>query len=400
MSVTHQGMRFDSFSGHSAMGVIPSGQKDFIVGEVLRALGGGRMDSRGGFNARFDAAERAHVDRALRFFSYLLNPQRTHLDAAEVGFTQRALTYISPEMHPTLVPPLEARKWIPTVVEGNPGDASYLWRKPTRTGIARFFAPGGARDLPVVGAFIGEINIPYFTVGAQIQYDYFELLAIGAALANGQPFDFVKEKLIAALEANEKKLDLIAAFGSATPPSSYGIETDADVGMTGLLNNASISNYAIPVGASGSKLWVNKTADEVLADLSGIVAYQRSSTYKVHAPNTMLMPIAEKQSLISRRMSDVSGESILGYFQRTQREAGQPIDVFDWQYMTGSGTASSDQMVVFNRDPRMLKHVLSTDKATLPASTSGLITTQIVYSRTAGTCIWYPLSITSSSYIG
>lgn len=357
------------------VGACPSWFKSRWLSVAASQLGGNRLDSHG-------------------FYS------TARLDAGEVGFTQRALTHISNVLAPTLVPPLEARKYIPTVIEGNPGDTSYLWRRPTRTGMARFFAPGAAMDLPVVGAIIDEINVPYYTVGAELQYDYFELLAIGAALANGQPFDFVKEKLIAALEANEKKLDLIAAFGSATPPNSYGIEVDADVGMTGLLNNANITQYSIPVGAAGSKTWALKTADEVLADLFGIVSYQIASTYKVHMPNTMLLPIPEFQAIANRRMSDISDSTILSFFLESQRKIGQPIDVFSWMYMTGSGTASSDQMTVFNRDPRMQKHVLSTDKSALPTTTNGLVTTQVVYSRTAGLTFFYPLGTTSASYIG
>ena len=165
-----------------------------------------RFDSRGAFAARHDAAESA--------------------------FTQRALTYVMTEVWPTLIPPLKARMFIPTAVKGNPGDEFLVWRKPTRTGMARLFAPGSAMDLPVVGLMIEEIPQRFYPVGVKLVYDYFELLAIGAALANGQPVDLVGEKLKAALEAIEKKLDVIAAFGTATPPAGYAVEVDADAAPT------------------------------------------------------------------------------------------------------------------------------------------------------------------------
>lgn len=398
MVASFNGVRFDSLGTQSSGSLMPRGQKDHIIGEVFRQMG--RMDSARGAQPRYDAAERVHVDRALRLIAFLANPAEVRLDANETGFLQKALTHISLEEHPTLVPPLEARKWIPTVVEGNPGDASYLWRKPTRTGIAQFFGPGIARDLPVGGAYVEEINTQYYTIGMKILWDYFELLAMGAAVANGQPFNFIGERLTAALEGNEKKLDLIAAFGSAAVPNNYELFQDADVGLTGLLNNASISNYAIPVGAAGSKAWVNKTADEVLADLFGIVSYQVSTTAKVHTPNTMLLPIPEFQAIANRRMSDISDSTILSFFLKSQKEIGQPIDVYSWQYMAGSGQSSSDQMIVYARDTRMGKHVLSTDKAALASTTAGLVTEQVVYSRTAGWICFYPLAVTSSSFIG
>src|SRR5258708_446103 len=112
----------------------------------------------------------------------------------------------------------------------------------------------------------------------------------------------------------------------------------------------------------------------------------------------MLLPISEHQAVISRRLSDVSGESILSYFMRTQREAGQPIDVYPWQYLSGSGSSSSDQMIVFKRDPRMLEHVLAMDASPLEPTRSGLETTQPVIARSCGLIEHYPLSITSASF--
>lgn len=321
-------------------------------------------------------------------------------DAAESAFTQRALTFIATEVFPTLIPPLKARQFIPTVVKGNPGAETYVWRKPTRTGIARLHAQGGALDSPVVGLTMEEVPQHLYTVSVQLKYNYFELLAVGMALENGQPVDLVGEKLKAALEAIEKKLDLIAAFGTGTQPSSFSVEIDADVGLTGLLNSSLSSVYTTPQGAYGSKTWALKTADEVLADLFGIVAYQRSSTYEVHGGDTLVVPVSEFNAISGRRLSDVSGETILSFFVRTQREAKQPIDVFPWYYLSGAGLGSSDMGVLFKRDPRMLEHVLTMDASPLEPTKAGLETSQQVVARTAGLIQHYPLSVTTMSYIG
>jgi hypothetical protein len=357
--------------GINAHGLISEGFKYRWLGAAAQKLA--RYDARSVFNARFDSAESM--------------------------FTQRALTYIATEVYPTLIPPLKARQFIPTAVKANPGASSYVWRKPTRTGMARLFAPGAALDLPVAGMFTEEINQYFYPVGTKLIYDYFELLAIGMALENGQPVDLVGEKLKAALEAVEKKLDIIAAFGTATPPTGYAIEVDADVGITGLLNSTLASVYQTPNGALNSKAWSSKTADEVLADLSGIVAAQRATTFEVHAPDTIILPIAQFQSILSRRLSDVSGESILSYFLRTQREAGQPIDVYPWMYCQGAGSSSSDLMVAFKRDPRMVQHTLNMDATPLEPTKAGLETTQPVVARTAGVILFYPLSVTYGSHI-
>jgi hypothetical protein len=355
---------------------------------------------RGLVNDGFKAAWLARVGPSLQRFDAARGGYQARHDAAETVFTQRALTHIASEVFPTLIPPLKARAFLPTAVKANPGAESYVWRKPTRTGIARLFAPGAALDLPVVGLLMEEIPAPFYPVGCELRYDYFELLAIGMSLENGVPVDLVGEKMKAALEAIEKKLDIIAAFGTATPPTGFAAEVEADVGMEGLLNSSLVSQYTIPAGASGHKDWARKTADEVLADLNGLVAFQRASTYEVHYGDTMVIPPSEHQALIGRRLSDVSGESILSFFMRTQREAGYPIQVHPWMYCAGSGSSSSDQVVFYKHDPRMLEHVLAMDATPLEPSKEGLETVQPVVAKTAGLLVHYPLSVTAGSFIG
>lgn len=336
-------------------------------------------------NGRFDAASAQYKAR---------------FDASESIFTQRALAYLESKVFPTLIPPIKAREFVPTQVKANQGAEFYVWQKLTRTGIARLFAPGAALDLPVAGFMVEQVPQRFYPVGVKLMYNYFELLAVGMALENGQPVDLVGEKMKAALEAVEKKLDLIAAFGTATPPASYGVEVDADPGLLGILNQTLASTYTTPTGASGSKTWAGKTGDEVLADLFGIRAAQRSTTFEVHDGDTLLMPILQYDDIASRRLSDISQETILSFFIRTQKEIGRPIEVHPWQYNAGAGSSSSDRMVLFKRDPAMLQHVLAMDATPLEASKNGLVTEQPVVAKTAGLVLHYPLSVTYGDFIG
>lgn len=349
-------------------GLIRSHFKNQWIARAGSQLGDGRLDSSSGqFRARYDSAETA--------------------------FTQRALTFIDKQVFATLIPPLEARTFIPTNVRGNPGDETYLWRKYTRTGLARLFAPGAALDLPRASFYTEEIYQRYYPVGVKVVYDYFELLAIGSALANGQPVDLVGESLKAALEAIEKKLDIIAAFGTATPPTGFALEVEADVGITGLLNNPNATMYTIPVGGAGSQAWANKTSMEIANDLFGIVGGQVASTFKVHRPDTIIVPIAQFENQLTRPMSSTSQESIISYVQRTWQAMGQPVQILSWMYAAGAGAGSTDRMVAYKRDPRMLEHILAMDASPLAATTQGLETTQPVVAKTAGLVCRYPLAL-------
>ncbi len=320
------------------------------------------------------------------------------LDAAETPFTERALTYIETFMYATLNPPLEARTFIPTSVKATAGAETYLWRKITRTGMARLIT-GSALDLPRASMFTEEVRQPFYPIGVKIVYNYFELLAVGMALSNGQGVDLIGESLRAAMEAVEKKLDIVAAFGTAAPPAGFGIEQEADVGLTGLLNNPNTSVLTLPPGASGQTAWASKTPDEILLDLNAMVGGQVAATFKVHRPDTILVPILADEVQLQRRMSDVSGETIKSFFLRTRREGGHTIEILSWMYMAGSGAAGLDLMISYKRDPRMFEHVLAMDATPLPATTHGLETTQPVLAKTAGIVPRYPLSITSATGI-
>jgi len=341
------------------------------------------------------AAAKIGADR----FDSAAGKWRPRYDSAETGLTTMALTFIDKQVWETLLPPLKARLFIPTSKKGHPGDETYKWHKLTRIGVARLLAPGAGLDLPRANAYREEIYQRYYGIGVKIVYDYFELLAIGAAAANGQPFDLVGESMKAALEAIEKKLDLIAAFGTAAviTTAGFGLEVEADVGLTGLLNNANATAYTPATGAAGGTAWSTKTPDEVLADLNGIVGGQVSSTYEVHRPDTLIVPISQFETQLQRRMSDVSGETILSFFRRTRREAGHDVEVIPWQYAAGAGSGGIDIMCAYKREPRMLEHVLSMDATPLAATTQGLETTQAVIAKTAGVVLHYPLSVSLSA---
>lgn len=382
----------------------------------------GRLDASGGspFVASFDTGERQYIDLALKVITAVMTGRmdaqvlgivkrgqirvdgrpfyQPKKDAAETAFTQRALTFVDTFPYATLIPPLKARTIIPTSVKGNPGDNTYLYRRYTRTGMARFVT-GSGRDLPVANLYVNEISQPAYPLGIKIIYSYFELLAVGAALANGQPVDLVGQSMMAALEGIEKKLDIVAAFGTATPPTGFVLEVDADLGITGLLNNAYATAYTIATGAAGGTAWSTKTPDEILADLLGIVGSQVATTYEVHEPDLIVVPISQMRTQLTRRMSDISNTTILEFFQRTMREMGSPVEIREWMYMAGAGTASADLMIAVKRDPRMFEHILLLDATPMAPSTVGMETEQDVIAKTAGVVVRYPLSISKGSGI-
>lgn len=160
--------------------------------------------------------------------------------------------------------------------------------------------------------------------------------------------------------------------------------------MLGLLNQPSATLYTVANGFAGFTEWSTKTPDEVIADLTGIVAAQIASTFKVFTSDTMLLPISQYESIGGRSMGDGRSDTILSYFLRTNKHIKE-ID--SWMYLTGAGAGSTDRMVAYKKDPRMVRHMISMEFTQLPPQLDGMTYMVPCLAKTAGVVCPYPLSV-------
>lgn len=317
-------------------------------------------------------------------------------DAAESVFVERALLYVETEAYNTLIPPMEGRKYVP--VEPAPVGAKFTtYKQFTRTGIARLMTEKG-QDLPNAGLFVKEFTHQFYPVGASYQYDYLDLLAAGMSMQNGgPPLNLDLELSTAAYEAIEKKLDLISAIGSGTS-NGFGIEDEADVGMLGLANitNASLYVLATGSGPGATQAWSTKTPDEIIADLTGIVASIISLSFKTFVPDTLLTPIAQYESIGGRSMGDGRSDTILSYFLKTNKHIKE---MDSWAYLSGAGGSGSDRMICYKKDKRMVRHMIAMEFTQLPPQFENLTTKVPCLAKTAGVISPYPTSIAYGDHL-
>lgn len=325
------------------------------------------------------------------FVASVLGPNfaARRLDSGESIFVERALLFIEAQPYNTLVPPMKGRLLVPTDNSSHPGASHTVYRRYTRTGVARMIT-GRGQELPTVGLFVQEDSHRFFAVGAAYEYSYFDLLAVGMALANGQTINLDLELSIAAREAIEKKFDIIAGLGTASAALTYSVELEEDAGLLGLLNLPNARSYTPAVGAALGTAWSTKTPDEVLADLNGIVGDQVASTYEVHIPDTLIVPPAQREQQLTRSMGDGRSDSIETYFLKVNPHIKK---IESWMYCAGIGAGSSDVMVCYKRDPRMVRHMISMEATTLPPQQKDLMTRVPVIAKTAGVVSPYPLSV-------
>ena len=328
---------------------------------------------------RFDAADRS--------------------DAAETAFFERALTYVEAQVLYRDIPPLEGRQYVATSPLDPPGTKRTEYRMITRVGRAQLATETGD-DAPTSTFYQQTFGHNYVTVKGSYQYTYDELLAAQLASQNSQgmggpPINIDMEDALAAREGIAQALDVICGFGtSATVPTGI-IPLTPDLGILGLLNQPYASTYTIPNGANGSPLWSNKTPDEIVADLTGIVAYQISSTYKVYSPKRIIVDVNNYQSqLAGRRMGDGSDETILSFFTRTRRESEQPVEVRSWQFCAGAGAAGTNRMIAYDPDERKGCLKMSQEFTQLQVEYQRETYRVPCRAKTAGVIARRPLSIT------
>lgn len=309
--------------------------------------------------------------------------QTGRLDADESVFVERALLYVETETYNTLFPPLEGRRFVPVDNKTPPGAKFTTYRQYTRTGIARLVTERGL-DLPTSNLFVKEFSHQFYRLGASYQYTLDDLLAAQFSSTNGgPPLNIDLEMALAARESIEKKLDNIARVGS-----SDGLQPS--LGMLGLLNQTSATTYTVANGATGSQLWSSKTPDEIIADMTGIVANQVATTFKVFIPDTMLLPISQYETIAGRSMGDGRSDTILSYFLKISRHIKE---VDSWQFLSGAGSGSTDRMVVYIKDPRYVRHMISQEFTQLPPTFENFVYTTSCTAKSAGVVVPYPLSI-------
>ncbi len=129
------------------------------------------------------------------------------------------------------------------------------------------------------------------------------------------------------------------------------------VSSTGLINNANVTRTTAPAHTSGGTdtQWSKKTADEILADINFVLSsvWRDNDCSSDALPNHILIPVDQFGALVTRKVGDDSGKSILTYVLEnnlTVQQGGQLV-ISPCKWCKQAGTASSDRMVCYMNRP-------------------------------------------------
>ena len=134
---------------------------------------------------------------------------------------------------------------------------------------------------------------------------------------------------------------------------------DTVLGVSGLVNNSAVTTADVAANAGGtSKLWINKTADEILNDVNGLLhAAWEASGYAV-VPSKLLLPPAKYGYLLSQKVSSAGNVSILEYIKANSiplAQNGVALDIQPTKWLTARGAGGTDRMAVYSQKPDFVR---------------------------------------------
>lgn len=123
-----------------------------------------------------------------------------------------------------------------------------------------------------------------------------------------------------------------------------------EVSATGLVNSSKVTVDTVAAGISGSTLWVNKTADEILEDVNTELTNAWSASAFAVCPGKLLLPPAQFAYIASQKVSSAGNVSILKFLEDNSislKINGVALDIQPVKWLTGAGVGPSDRMVVY-----------------------------------------------------
>lgn len=241
-------------------------------------------------------------------------------------FFQRQLEYIQAQSYDVLYPDLMAREVFALNTEGGEGINSLTYRSYDKRGETAIIA-GKATDLPRGDIDGKEYTINVRTLGNAYGYSRQEL---AASRLTGMPLE--QRKAEATRRSYEEKVNQLSWFGDASHDlhGLFGGPAGAP------WSTVSRTVVAAAAGGTNSTVWgVDKTPDEVIADLTSAVTKLYVDTKKIFRADTILISVEKKMYLMNTPRSIHSDVSIMDWFCKNNQFISSPSQFKDINELAG-----------------------------------------------------------------
>jgi hypothetical protein len=281
--------------------------------------------------------------------------QSRHLEQKVRGVLRRRTRFLPAGFSSTL---------IPTESDLSPGIRELVQDEVLEFGDAQLGAID-AFDIPLAEIQARENRYRVVMPRAGYPVKFAETLSDEVARGNGIQYNPRDVRATAVLRIIEEQFNKFSMVGAS------------NMGITGLLNNAGVT----PVNSSFDPFSAASTPDDIADWLLSLIGDTFASSNNVEYPNTMLVSSRLSNLLERRRMPD-SGDTILSYIMRTQRERaamnnGRGLKAIiglvecGAAYLEANGVESAatnkDRIVLYPMDREVLeRHVMKLGVASYP----------------------------------
>lgn len=334
-----------------------------------------------------NATVREQLD-ALELTKQLKVDSKGKTDAQTLPFFERELEQVLTTTYERKFPELAMANGdvIPISSEVDEGAETYTYYMYEPTGIARFMTAYADADMPMVSIRGAKVTAPVEPM--EVGYAYTTRDIRNAAFAR-RPLD--QKLAVAARRAHDQRVHITGLWGRE------------DLGLSGFVNNPNITVADAPAGAGGGgnpEYWVNKTPDEIVADIAMVIDGVETLTNKVE----MVTDVAISNPLflyIRRTRLGTIGESktILTYI----REVWPNVNFYgliDLQASNSLGNLDEDCMIGYARDAEKCSLEIPMPFKQYPVQQDGLKFKVPTESSMGGVKCPYPLSIYRLDGIG
>lgn len=280
-----------------------------------------------------------------------------------LGFLVNQTTHIEAEVVRIAYPDIQYPLLIPVDTSAPEWAKSVTFFSMDKVGAANWFHHM-ATDLPLADVSRGKHEHGVEMAGIGYRYTLEEL---GQAMMI-PGYNLSSEKAEAARRGYEEFVDLKAITG------------DADKNWTGLVNDASVTVVnATADGTGSSAAWPDKTTTQILRDVNDALSGLYTASLTVEMADTVLLPIAAHTSLATTQIPNTTMTvmQFLMLHNVYTAQTGQPLTIRAVRGLDTAGEGGVGRMVVYRRDPRVLKLHLPMPHRFLPVWQTGPITFDI-----------------------
>lgn len=311
------------------------------------------------------------------------NRSGVRFDSANAAsiYMARELDAVKTKSYDKMYPRFNALELFPVSSDTNPGAETVTFYSYDMEGFAKIIHDY-ATDLPRADANGTPHTVPVFGVGVEYGYSNQDLRAARMA---GKPLDAKKAE--AARFQNDNTTNRIAWIG------------DPGSGLLGILSpGQNIPTFTITAGATSNKTkWLEKTADEILADVKAMYAKVSEDTMDVERPDTMVLPTDVYNTLSMTRIPDTD-ETVLSFIQKhapylKEIKSAAELNAKSTEtnpYAAASGGSGVALLYTNNPDKLQLEIPLAYTQGQVERR--GLEVVIPCESRVAGMIVYYPLS--------